>query len=212
MKFFIYLITVDGEIYYKTMEPEDTIDYKFVRSDKIEIDSPEAFDKHRMERSNAKEALKCHLKLMKLRLTIKNHDAPGTKLLRLEEYYVDVLGSYLDFFEEKPFQLPQWRLQGVNNIISFATNLVTGENIRLSPKQGKFVKLFYEHFVHSKKDSEWMWWGEAIELMEKTEIINPDWKCMTDIFEKKEGREKLNKLFDSNPEGRVIYYRLKIKD
>ena len=28
----------------------------------------------------------------------------------------------------------------------------------------------------------------------------------------KEGREKLNKLFDSNPEGRVIYYRLKTED
>ena len=48
--------------------------------------------------------------------------------------------------------------------------------------------------------------------MKKTERINEEWKCMTDIFEKKEGRVKLNKLFDSNPEGRVIYYRLKTED
>jgi len=32
---------------------------------------------------------------------------------------------------------------------------------------------------------------------------------MTDIFEKREGREKLNKLFDSITEGRVRYYRIK---
>ena len=38
MEFLIYLLTEDGEIYYKTMEPEDTIDYKFVLSDKIKIE------------------------------------------------------------------------------------------------------------------------------------------------------------------------------
>ena len=38
MEFLIYLITEDGEIYLKTMDPEDTIDYKFVLSDKIKIE------------------------------------------------------------------------------------------------------------------------------------------------------------------------------
>ena len=56
-----------------------------------------------------------------------------------------------------------------------------------------------------------MWWEEAKAKLKETEI-DSDWKCMTDIFEKEEGRKKLNKLFDSNPEGRVIYYRLKMED
>ena len=211
MEFLIYLQIDDGKLYLKTMEPKDTLSYEFVLSDKIENDLPEGFDQEGMEKINKVQAMICHSKLMELRLNMKQYNAPGAKLIRKENYFVNVLNAYLDFFEGK-IQFPQWRLDEENNIVSFATNLVTGENIRLSPKQGKFVKLFYEHFVHSKKDSEWMWWGEAIELMEKTEIINPDWKCMTDIFEKEEGRKKLNKLFDSNPEGRVIYYRLKMED
>ncbi|MDB9722921.1 hypothetical protein OAA83_03220 [Candidatus Marinimicrobia bacterium] len=212
MEFVIYLKIDNNDIYHKTMRPKDTLSYKFVLSDEIKDDRPKAFDQALIEKINKNEALKCYSMLMKLRLTMKDYDTPVAKLLRLKKYYENVLGSYLDFFEVKPFQLPQWRLDKKNNIPEFALNLVTGENIRLSPKQGKFAKLFYEHFVHSKKGSEWMWWGEAIELMKKTERINEDWKCMTDIFEKKEGREKLNKLFDSNPEGRVIYYRLKTED
>ena len=211
MQFFIYLITEDGEIYLKTMEPEDRIDYKFVLSDKIEIDLPEGFDQKEMEKLNKVQAMICHSKLMELRLNMKQHEAPGAKLIRKENYFVNVFNAYLDFFEGK-IQFPQWRLDVENNIPSFATNLVTGENIRLSPKQGKFVRLFYEHFINSKVGSEWMYWRDAIKLMVKTERINPVWKSMTNIFEKKEGREKLNKLFDSNPEGRVIYYRLKTED
>jgi hypothetical protein len=212
MEFLIYLITEDGEIYLKTMEPEDRIDYKFVLSDKIEIDLPEGFDQKGMEKINKGYAMICQRKLMELRLNIKQFNAPGAKLIRKENYLVNVLNIYLDFFEGMEFQLPQWRLDEKNNIPEFALNLISGENIRLSPKQGKFVRLFYEHFINSKVGSEWMYWRDAIKLMVKTERINPVWKSMTNIFEKKEGREKLNKLFDSNPEGRVIYYRLKVED
>jgi hypothetical protein len=211
MEFLIYLITEDGEIYLKTMEPKDTLSYEFVLSDKIEINLPEGFDQEEMEKLNKVQAMICHSKLMELRLNMKQHEAPGAKLIGKENYFVNVFNAYLDFFEGK-IQFPQWRLDVENNIPSFATNLVTGENIRLSPKQGKFVRLFYEHFIHSKVGSEWMYWRDAIKLMVKTERINPVWKSMTNIFEKKEGREKLNKLFDSNPEGRVIYYRLKTED
>ena len=214
MEFFIYLITEDGEIYLKTMEPEDTIDYKFVLSDKIKFkkDLAETYDQKRIEKANKSQAIMCHEKLMELRFHMKQHNAPGAKLIRKENYFVNVLNAYLDFFEGMEFQLPQWRLDEKNNIPEFALNLISGENIRLSPKQGKFVRLFYEHFINSKVGSEWMYWRDAIKLMVKTERINPVWKSMTNIFEKKEGREKLNKLFDSNPEGRVIYYRLKMED
>ena len=214
MEFLIYLLTEDGEIYYKTMEPEDTIDYKFVLSDKIKIekDLAKEYDEERIKKINKSQAIVCHTKLMKLRLNIKQYDVPGAKLIKQEKYYEDVLSAYVNFFQGQNFQLPQWRLDAKNNIPGFALNLISGENIRLSPKQGKFVRLFYEHFIHSKVGSEWMYWGEAIELMQETERINPVWKSMTNIFEKKEGKEKLNKLFDSNPEGRVIYYRLKVED
>ena len=210
MEFFIYLQIDDGKLYLKTMEPKDTLSYEFVLSDKIENDLPEGFDQEGMEKINKVQAMICHSKLMELRLNMKQHNAPGAKLIRKEDYFVNVLNAYLDFFEGK-IQFPQWRLDEENNIVNFATNLVTGENIRLSPKQGKFVKLFYEHFVKSKIGLEWMWFKEALGKLKETEI-SPSWNSMTDIFEKEEGRKKLNKLFDSNPEGRVIYYRLKMED
>jgi len=77
---------------------------------------------------------------MKLRFKIKNNDAPATTLLRLEKYYVNVLGSYLDFFEEKLFQLPQWKLDK-NKIPRYVINIVTRDNISLSIKQGIFIIL-----------------------------------------------------------------------
>ena len=210
MEFLIYLQIDDGKLYLKTMEPKDTLSYEFVLSDKIENDLPEGFDQEGMEKINKVQAMICHSKLMELRLNMKQYNAPGAKLIRKENYFVNVLNAYLDFFEGK-IQFPQWRLDEENNIVSFATNLVTGENIRLSPKQGKFVKLFHNHFIKSKIGEEWMWWREAKAKLKEAEI-DPSWKCMTDIFEKEEGRKKLNKLFDSNPEGRVIYYRLKMED
>ena len=211
MQFFIYLITEDGEIYLKTMEPEDTIDYKFVLSDKIEIDLSEGLNQEKIEKINKAQAMICHRKLMELRLNIKQHNAPGDKLIKLEKYYVNVLNAYLDFFEGREFQLPQWRLDPKNNIPGFAINLISGENISLSPKQGKFVRLFYKNFVNSKIGEEWMWFSEAYNRLEER-YQNPNWKSMSDIFEKREGREKLDKLFDVKPEGSRRYYRIKMED
>jgi len=211
MQFLIYLLTEDGEIYLKTMEPEDTIDYKFVLSDKIEIDLSEGLNQEKIEKINKAQAMICHRKLMELRLNIKQHNAPGDKLIKLEKYYVNVLNAYLDFFEGREFQLPQWRLDPKNNIPGFAINLISGENISLSPKQGKFVRLFYKNFVNSKIGEEWMWFSEAYNRLEER-YQNPNWKSMSDIFEKREGREKLDKLFDVKPEGSRRYYRIKMED
>ena len=211
MEFLIYLITEDGEIYLKTMEPKDTLSYKFVLSDKIEIDLPEGFDQKGMEKINKGYAMICQRKLMELRLNIKQFNAPGAKLIRKENYLVNVLNIYLDFFEGMEFQLPQWRLDPKNNIPGFAINLISGENISLSPKQGKFVRLFYKNFVNSKIGEEWMWFSEAYNRLEER-YQNPNWKSMSDIFEKREGREKLDKLFDVKPEGSRRYYRIKMED
>ena len=210
MQFLIYLLTEDGEIYLKTMEPEDTIDYKFVLSDKIEIDLSEGLNQEKIEKINKAQAMICHRKLMELRLNIKQHNAPGDKLIKLEKYYVNVLNAYLDFFEGREFQLPQWRLDPKNNIPGFAINLISGENISLSPKQGKFVRLFYKNFVNSKIGEEWMWFSEAYNRLEER-YQNPNWKSMSDIFEKREGRAKLDKLFDVKPEGSKRYYRIKME-
>jgi|TARA_B100001971_G_C18019486_1_gene446621 hypothetical protein len=210
MEFLIYLQIDDGKLYYKIMKPRDTLNYEFVLSDEIHENLPEGFNQVGMEQINRVLALRCYYTMSELRLKMKQYKTPGAKFIRLEKYYEEVLSRYEDFFEGK-IQFPQWRLDEENNIVSFATNLVTGENIRLSPKQGKFVKLFHNHFIKSKIGEEWMWWGEAKAKLNETEI-DPSWKCMTDIFEKEEGRKKLNKLFDSNPEGRVIYYRLKKED
>jgi len=223
MEFFIYLQIDGGKLYHKTMEPKDMLSYEFVLSDKIEYDLPEGFDQEGMEKINKVQAMICHSKLMELRLNMKQHNAPGAKLQRLEKYYVNVLSSYMDFFEGKKFQLPQWKLEEEDDddddkrrfatnrkefIPTFATNLVTGENIRLSKKQGPFVKLFYEHFCNSKIGYEWMWFSEAYNKLDE-KYQNANWASMTDIFEKKEGRDKLNRLFDSNIDGRKIYYRIK---
>jgi hypothetical protein len=207
MEFLIYLQIDDGKLYLKTMEPKDTLSYEYVLSDKIENDLPEGFDQEGMEKINKVQAMICHSKLMELRLNMKQHNTPGAKLQRLEKYYVNVLSSYVDFFEGKKFQLPQWKLDE-DNIPRFATNLVTGENIRLSRKQGRFVKLFYKHFCNSKIGEEWMWFSEAWHKLDERHR-NDRWNGMTDIFEKTEGRDKLKRLFDSNLDGRIRYYRIK---
>jgi len=208
MEFLIYLQIDDDKLYLKTMEPKDTLSYEFVLSDKIENDLPEGFDQEGMEKINKVQAMICHSKLMELRLNMKQYNAPGAKLITLEKYYVNVFNAYLDFFEGREFQLPQWRLDEKNNIPGFALNLISGENIRLSRKQGKFVKLFYKHFVNSKIGDEWMWFSEAYNRLEER-FKNPNWNSMTDIFEKREGREKRNKLFDLKTEGSKRYYRIK---
>ena len=207
MQYPIYLEIRDDKLIHKVMEPEDTLNYKFIRSDEIESDLLDGYDNNKLDSLNKNFAMICHEKLMKLRLLMKTHQPPGNKLLKQEKYYRNVLAAYLDYFQGKEIQFPQWRL-GQDNIPSFATNLVTEENIRLSPKQGKFVKLFHEHFTKNKIGEEWMWFSEAYNRLEER-YKNPNWNSMTDIFEKREGREKLNKLFDSITEGRIRYYRIK---
>jgi|APSaa5957512493_1039668.scaffolds.fasta_scaffold133806_1 hypothetical protein len=213
MEFLIYLLTEDGEIYYKTMEPEDTIDYKFVLSDKIKIekDLAKEYDEERIKKINKSQAIVCHTKLMKLRLNIKQYDVPGTKLIKQKKYYVDVLAAYVNFFQGQNFRLTHWRLDEENIIPRYAINLQTGKNVLLSRKQGRFVKLFYNHFVSSKIGDEWMWFSEAYNRLEER-YQNPNWESMSDIFEKREGREKLDKLFDVKPEGSRRYYRIKMED
>ena len=213
MEFLIYLITEDGEIYLKTMDPEDTIDYKFVLSDKIKIekDSAEAYDEERIKKINKYQAIVCHTKLMKLRLNIKQYDVPGAKLIKQKKYYEDVLAAYVNFFHGQNFRLTHWRLDEKDIIPRYAVNLQTGENVLLSRKQGPFVKLFYKHFVNSKIGDEWMWFSEAYNRLEER-YQNPNWKSMSDIFEKREGRGKLDKLFDVKPEGSKRYYRIKMED
>jgi hypothetical protein len=53
-----------------------------------------------------------------------------------------------------------------------------------------------------------MWFSEAYNRL-KERYKNPNWKSMTDIFEKREGKEKLDKLFDVKTEGSKRYYRIK---
>ena len=207
MEFLIYLQIDDGKLYYKIMKPRDTLNYEFVLSDEIHKNLPEGFNQVGMEQINRVLALRCYYTMSELRLKMKQYKTPGAKFIRLEKYYEEVLSRYEDFFEGK-IQFPQWRLDEANNIPSFATNLVTEENIRLSPKQGKFVKLFHEHFTKNKIGEEWMWFSEAYNRLEER-YKNPNWNSMTDIFEKREGKEKLDKLFDVKTEGSKRYYRIK---
>ena len=207
MKFFIYLQIDDGELYHKTMEPKDTLNYEFVLSDKIQNDLPEGCDQSKLEALNKHQAMICHSRLMGLRLKMKQYNAPGAKLLRLEKYYVDVLSAYLDFFEDKKVQFPQWRLDQ-DNIPRYAVNLLTGENVRLTKKQGLFVRLFYDHFCKSRIGNEWLCFLEAYNMLDE-DIVNVGWNSLSDIFEGAEGREKINKLFDVKSEGSRRYYRIK---
>ena len=207
MNFLIYLQIDDDKLYHKTMEPKDTLNYEFVLSDKIENDLPEGCDQSKLEALNKREAMICHSSLMRLRLKMKQYNAPGAKLLRLEKYYVDVLSAYLDFFEDKKVQFPQWRLDQ-DNIPRYAVNLLTGENVRLTKKQGKALSVFYKHFIDSNIGNEWLCFEDVYNMIDENDR-NDDWFGMTDIFEKKEGKEKINKLFDVKPEGSKRYYRIK---
>ena len=206
MNFLIYLQIDDGKLYHKTMEPKDTLNYEFVLSDKIENDLPEGFDQSKLEALNKNQAMICHNRLMGLRLKMKQYNAPGAKLLRLEKYYIDVLSAYLDFFEDK-IQFPQWRLDQ-DNIPRYAVNIETGENVRLTKKQGKALSVFYKHFIDSNIGNEWLCFKDLYKMIDENDR-NDGWFGMTDIFEKKEGKEKINKLFDVKSEGSRRYYRIK---
>ena len=53
-----------------------------------------------------------------------------------------------------------------------------------------------------------MWFREACNKLEDKRQ-NPNWESMSDIFEKKVGREKLGQLFDVKKDGSKRRYRLK---
>ena len=186
------------------MEPKDTLTYEFTRETIVE-NATSDITHGKLVKLNKIEALKCHRRLMELRLKIKSYSSPGTKLIHQEKYYVEVLSSYLDFFEELPFQLPRIRLDIEKK---YALDLETGDSIRLSRKQSIFVDLYYDHFINSKIGNEWMWFSEAYNKLNEDER-NPNWNSMTDIFEKRDGKEKLNLLFDVKADGSKRYYRIK---
>ena len=107
-------------------------------------------------------------------------------LLKQEKYYEDVMAAYLDYFQGKEIQFPQWRLDN-QEPPRFAINLLTGDNIRLTRKQGLFVRLFYDHFCQSRIGDEWLWFSEAYNMLDE-DIANPEWNGLSDIFEGEEKR------------------------
>ena len=117
------------------------------------------------------------------------------------------MAAYLDYFQGKEIQFPQWKLDAGPRPM-YAINLIDGEHIRLTRKQGLFVRLFYDHFCQSRIGKEWLWFIEAYNMLDE-DVVNPEWAGLSDIFEGAEGREKINKLFDVKPEGSRRYYRIK---
>lgn len=207
MKFRIYLKLEEDKRYFKNMMPKDTLEYAFVLSDLIHEDRPDSFDSIEMEQSNKMEALDCHYRLLELRMNMKRYRSPGKKLLNQEEFYINVLNSYIDFFEGRPFQLPAIRLDK-NNPPRYALNLENGMNISLTKKQGTALAVFYNHFINSRIGDEWLSFDEVREKLQK-DFDTEGWFGMTAIFEKKEGREKLSKLFDVKTKGRNRLFRIK---
>ena len=205
MRFCIYLKIEGDKLHFNVMEPKDTLTYEFTRELKIE-DVTSDTNQGKLVKLNKIEALKCHHRLMKLRLKMKIYSLPGSKLLNQEKYYVQVLSSYIDFFEELDFQLPRIRLDVEKR---YAIDLKTGDNIPLTPKQSLFVGLYYDRFVNSKIGEEWMWFREACNKLLDDKRQNPSWESMSDIFEKKVGREKLGQLFDVKRDGSKRKYRIK---
>ena len=167
MRFYIYLKIESGKLYFNAMKPKDTLTYEFSRETIVENATSDTTH-GKLVKLNKIEALKCHRRLMELRLKIKSYSSPGTKLIHQEKYYVEVLSSYLDFFEELPFQLPRIRLDIEKK---YALDLETGENIRLSRKQSIFVDLYYDHYINSKIGDEWMWFSEAYDKLEEKPFL-----------------------------------------
>ena len=207
MQYPIYLEIRGDKLIHKVMEPEDTLNYKFILSDEMENDLTDGFDDDMLDSLNKNFAMICHKNLMDLRLTMTTQQVRGKKLLKQEKYYEDVMAAYLDYFQGKEIQFPQWRLDN-EEPPRFAINLLTGDNIRLTIKQGVFVRLFYDHFCRSRMGDEWLWFLEAYNKLD-VKLRNIEWNGLSDIFEGAKGREKIDKLFDVKPEGSKRYYRIK---
>ena len=207
MQYSIYLEIRGDRLIYKNMEPKDTLNYKYVLSDEMDNPLIEGWTTDNLDSINKNFAMICYTELMDLRLTMTTQQVRGKKLLKQEKYYEDVMAAYLDYFQGKEIQFPQWKLDAGPRPM-YAINLIDGEHIRLTRKQGLFVRLFYDHFCQSRIGDEWLWFIEAYNMLDE-DIANPEWNGLSDIFEGVEGREKINKLFDVKPEGSRRYYRIK---
>ena len=207
MQYSIYLEIRGDRLIYKNMEPEDTLNYKYVLSDEMDNPLIEGWTTDNLDSINKNFAMICYTELMDLRLTMTTQQVRGKKLLKQEKYYEEVMAAYLDYFQGKEIQFPQWKLDAGPRPM-YVINLIDGEHIRLTRKQGLFVRLFYDHFCQSRIGKEWLWFKEAYNMLDE-DVVNPEWFGLSDIFEGAEGREKINKLFDVKPEGSRRYYRIK---
>ena len=207
MQYSIYLEIRGARLIHKNMEPKNTLNYKFVLSDEMENPLIDGWTTDNLDSINKNFAMICHKELMDLRLTMTTQQVRGKKLLKQEKYYEDVMAAYLDYFQGMEIQFPQWKLDAGPKPM-YAINLIDGEHIRLTRKQGLFVRLFYDHFCKSIIGNEWLCFLEAYNMLDE-DIVNVGWNSLSDIFEGAEGREKINKLFDVKSEGSRRYYRIK---
>ena len=208
MDYDIYLGIEDGRIKRKTMSPVDTIDYKFKLSELKHDEKKDQADEKSLERFNKINAIKCHSRMMELRLEAERNGIKEGKLVKLDKYYQNVLSSYLDYFEDKNFQLPLFKIVD-DSSPAYAMNLKTGTVIDLTPKQSHIIKLLHKRFFNSKIGEEWLWFSQIFNMLDDR-YKNPNWNSMTDVFEKESGRAKLEKLCDVKSIGSRKFYRMKV--
>ena len=90
MDYDIYLGIEDGRIKRKTMSPVDTIDYEFKLSE-LKHDEKKITDEKSLERFIKINAIKCHSRMMELRLEAERNGIKEGKLVKLDKYYQNVL-------------------------------------------------------------------------------------------------------------------------
>ena len=95
MQYPIYLEIRGDKLIHKVMEPEDTLNYKFILSDEMENDLTDGFDDDQLDSLNKNFAMVCHKNLMDLRLTMTTQQVRGKKLLKQEKYYEHVMACLL---------------------------------------------------------------------------------------------------------------------
>ena len=87
MDYDIYLGIKDGRIMRKTMSPVDTIDYEFKLSKLKHDEKKDQADEKSLERFNKINAIKCHNRMMELRLEAERNGIKEGKLVKLDKYY-----------------------------------------------------------------------------------------------------------------------------
>ena len=208
MDYDIYLGIKDGRIMRKTMSPVDTIDYEFKLSELKHDEKKNQADEKRLERFNKINAIKCHRRMMELRLEAERNGIKEGKLVKLDKYYQNVLSSYLDYLEDKNFQLPLFKIVD-DTRQRYAMNLKTGTVIDLTLKQSHIIKILHKRFFNSKIGEEWLWFSQIYNMLDER-YKNSNWNSMTDVFEKESGRAKLEKLCDVKSVGSRKFYRMKV--